>query len=71
MLICDFRFLVLRLIIQFHWTCQIAQFLISLTERTIEFVPFESKLRHPLSNQEFLSSPKTCTLFFVWEFTLH
>jgi len=63
--------MVLELTIQFHLTCQTVQFLNNLTERTIEFVWLVSNPQYLLSNQGFLSSPKTCTLFFVWEFTLH
>jgi hypothetical protein len=43
------------------------QFLSSITESTIEFVSFESNLRYLLSNQEFLSSPKSCTWFVIIE----
>jgi hypothetical protein len=60
MLICYFRFLVLELITQFYWTCQIVKFLSNLTERTIEFV---SNLLFPLSNKEFFRHGKPVLCF--------
>jgi len=65
MLICNFRFLVLERIIQFHRTFQIVQFLSSPTEKTIEFVSFVSNWLYPLSNQEIFVVTENQYLFFV------